>query len=88
MQLKEVLMGTSVLAVGGLAVAGIVMVARSDGRIDYCYTHATNMSGQGYEVVGHRPWRMDATIGYAPTPEAAEKVLRESGACERGKPGL
>lgn len=78
----ELVAVVALIALGLFVTVGpLVQVARSDGQIDYCYVHATAVAGQGYEVVGHRPWRADASIGYAPTPEAANRLLLESAAC-------
>jgi hypothetical protein len=80
---QETGIGAAIVVIVSFALGTpIVMAARSDGRVDYCYSHATAVAGQSYAVVGHRPWREDAVIGFAPTPEAAAKIIEESPVCK------
>lgn len=53
-------------------------IARSDGKISYCFiTH----DATGYRVVGHRDWRENAVVAIANSPEGADKIFRESAIC-------
>ena len=54
-------------------------IASTEGKVDYCYVD--HLSTGGYEVVGHRPWRPNAHLGTAGSPDEANKILVTSATC-------
>lgn len=65
-----------VVALGILAgAASLFMVARSDGRVDYCrvvYYNENNVQLPVYIVEGHRNWRPDIRMAITRSAEDAE----------------
>lgn len=71
-----------ICAAGCLALATffIVVTARSDGRIDYCYVEYNNDSSihpPVWVVYGHRNWRSDQRITTAVSAEDAAVKKKE-----------
>ena len=62
--------------IGALAgIASLFMVAKSDGRVDYCrvvYYNENNVQLPVYIVEGHRNWRPDIRMAITRTAEEAE----------------
>jgi len=61
----------SVLALVGWAIVGSI---RSNGNIDYCYVQMLSPVGMApqYQLIGHRPWREDRSMGVYPSLEEAK----------------
>jgi hypothetical protein len=73
------------LIVIALAFCGfcLVKVVSTDGQVDYCYVDNINGRTGGYEVIGHRPWRPDAHLGVASSPDSANVIMADSNLCAK-----
>ena len=74
------------LVVAVVAFLGFMTVksATSSGKIDYCYVESIRGATGGYEVIGHRPWKVEnAHLGAAGSPEAANELIKNSVSCPK-----